>query len=219
MTPYMTILKEDPHNQIAAHHLHDLNSKMGSTASGAADLAAINAATSASQMVANAPNYPTNATSTGASTTPKPQGMYVFRGWQKGSPFAGGNQSQSTTVPGAAAGSTALAAASNLNSNIQPVDASTAGSGDLNNPTDIMPLQGPSTMSPTTSHVNAFSSFLGSLRDINVQNQQNAGAAEDVMRSAINPNGYSSGSSSSSSSGTSGSSTNSNGGSGYGTAS
>ncbi|MDR3614626.1 MAG: hypothetical protein P4L53_13790 [Candidatus Obscuribacterales bacterium] len=181
---YMTVLREDPRNQIAANHLRNLNSQLGANSANSAEIAAINTAESAVQNVSSVPAYPTTTIagpSTAASTPAKPQGMYVFRGWQKGSPFP--------TPPAQPADTTASATGTPINPNIEPVDAS---AGDLANSGNPMPLQGPSTLSPTTNHVNAFSSFLGSLRDVNMQNQQNAMAAEGVMRSAISPYGSSS---------------------------
>jgi tetratricopeptide (TPR) repeat protein len=209
---YMTVLREDPRNQIAANHLRNLNSQLGANSANSAEMAAINAAESTVQNVSSAPAYPTTTMagpSTAASTPAKPQGLYVFRGWQKGSPFP--------TPPAQPADATAGATGTPINPNIEPVDAS---AGDLANSGNPMPLQGPSTLSPTTNHVNAFSSFLGSLRDVNMQNQQNAMAAEGVMRSAVNAYGSSSsGSAYPSSAGSSGSNYSSSAGSGAGTSS
>jgi tetratricopeptide (TPR) repeat protein len=178
---YMTVLREDPRNQIAANHLRNLNSQLGASNANPAEMAA----KSAVQNVSGVPAYPTTTmagpdSATAATTPTKPQGMYAFRGWQKGSPFP--------TPPAQPADTTASATGAPINPNIEPVDAS---SGTLANSGKPMPLQGPSTLSPTTQHVNAFSSFLGSLRDVNMQNQQNAMAAESVMRSAVSPYGSS----------------------------
>ena len=185
---YMAVLREDPRNTIAATHLRNLNSQPGASAVNTTEMAAINAAENASINVSNVPAYPSStvaAAGSSASDSPaKPQGMYVFRGWQKGSPFKPAPAQAADAAP-----SIASAFNTPVNPDIEPVDAS-AGP-DLAN-SGIMPLQGPSTMSPTTNHVNAFSSFLGSLRDVNMQNQQNAMAAESVMRSAVNPYGSSS---------------------------
>jgi tetratricopeptide (TPR) repeat protein len=218
---YMTVLREDPRNQIAANHLRNLNSQLGASTANRAELAAINAAESAVQNVSSVPAYPTTTMAgpdSAAAAPAKPQGMYVFRGWQKGSPFP--PQPAQPTDTTAIAANTANTPGTPVNPNIEPVDASTGALANSDNP---MPLQGPATLSPTTSHVNAFSSFLGSLRDVNMQNQQNAMAAEGVMRSAINPYGSSSsggsglsGSSYSSSAGGAGSSASSSAGAGAG---
>jgi tetratricopeptide (TPR) repeat protein len=228
---FMTALRYDPKNAIAARHLKALQGHTGDGAATAAGYGAgsgIGAAALASSSAANAPNVP--------------PGMYVFRGWQYGHPLANNansGQSAGTTYNGSADASQVQAQTNQSQSqsyqNQAPVQAqgvpqqgygaaqnanyagtnlsaaatsalATSGlslpggptAAQLADPAAPMPLQGtPPVTASTSAHVNAFSSFLGSLRDLQTNQKQSSQQAESVMSSYLNPPG--SGSSSSSS--------------------
>ena len=221
---YMTALKYDPKNAIAARHLRALQG-MANAAELANGSSASGAGTSAG----------TASATTNAAAEPKvPQGMYVFKGWQFGHPlanntasagagtasFGGAGQGTMDASGQATAGyagaqnasygygsGTSYNSASGYGSGGggNPLQALAAGpalalpggtptTAQLADPSSPMPLQGVppavASASSTTPHVNAFSSFLGSLRDLNVQQKQQSQQAE----SAISSLGYGSGS-------------------------
>ena len=191
---YMTALRYDPKNTIAARHLRALQGN-------------VNLAEASSAPTASAPNVP--------------QGMYVFRGWQYGHPLATNNTAAAgATYNGAAQGATGATDASGMQSNnyagaqnasygsatngvnSSPLAALSAGpalalpggptTAQLADPTAPMPLQGtPPVTASTTAHVNAFSSFLSSIRDLQVNQKQQSMQAESAMSSVLNPGGYS----------------------------
>jgi tetratricopeptide (TPR) repeat protein len=226
---FMTALRYDPKNAIAARHLKALQGLIGDGAAGAAGYGAgagIGAAATASSNIPSTPNVP--------------PGMYVFRGWQYGHPLAnnannggaagttGGTdasqmqtqtsyqnqnqsyqnqnqapmqaQAQALGMPsqGYGAAQTANYSGSSLsaaaNSALATSGLSLPGgptAAQLADPAAPMPLQGtPPVASSTTPHVNAFSSFLGSLRDLQTSQKQQTQQAESAMSSYLNPSGY-----------------------------
>lgn len=212
---FMTALRYDPKNAIAARHLRALQGLVA-TAEGASS--------GMGSAAASASNIP--------STPNVPPGMYVFRGWQYGHPLANnannGGAASTASYTGAAdasqvqnqnyqgqgypasgqaqvnstSGYGAAQNASYSGSSMNPAAVSALAAGNsfalpggasaaqLADPAAPMPLQGtPPVASSTTAHVNAFSSFLGSLRELQVNQKQQSQQAESLMSSALNPSG------------------------------
>jgi len=212
---FMTALRYDPKNAIAARHLRSLQGLVA-TAEGTAS--GIGSAAASASNIPSTPNVP--------------PGMYVFRGWQYGHPLANNANNGSAASTPSYTGTTDASQVQNQNyqgqgypatgqaqvnstsgygatqnasysgSSMNPAAVSALAAGtafalpggastaQLADPAAPMPLQGtPPVASSTTAHVNAFSSFLGSLRELQVNQKQQSQQAESLMSSALNTSG------------------------------